>query len=224
MPDNRTRGRRSTRKAGSPDADASQRPEFTEPQAGTRSQPSQSSDDSDSYANHDKDNGRNGSRIGSSGRSNHGGNSKHVGGNGNKGRNNRASNNKNNNGRSERGGSRNSNKAGKNNRSNKRGRDRNRGHNKNRSVVKSMQGADLTQRLPEPPAAPKDGLRIVALGGISEIGRNMTVFEYHNRLLIIDCGVLFPSSDEPGVDLILPDFSYLEDKMDRIEALVSTLR
>ncbi len=85
-----------------------------------------------------------------------------------------------------------------------------------------MQGADLTKRLPAPPKAPNNGLRIVALGGISEIGRNMTVFEYNNRLLIIDCGVLFPSSDEPGVDLILPDFSYLEDKWDRVEALVIT--
>ena len=91
-----------------------------------------------------------------------------------------------------------------------------------RNVVQSMQGADLTQPLPEPPAAPRNGLRIVALGGISEIGRNMTVFEYHNRLLIVDCGVLFPSSDEPGVDLILPDFSYLEGKWDRVEALVIT--
>lgn len=91
-----------------------------------------------------------------------------------------------------------------------------------RSVIKSMQGADLTARLPHPPKAPRGGLRIVALGGISEIGRNMTVFEYNNRLLIVDCGVLFPSSGEPGVDLILPDFSYLEDKLDRIEALVVT--
>ena len=85
-----------------------------------------------------------------------------------------------------------------------------------------MQGADLTQRLPAPPKAPKDGLRVVALGGISEIGRNMTVLEYKNRLIIVDCGVLFPSSDEPGVDLILPDFSYMEDKWDRVEALVVT--
>lgn len=91
-----------------------------------------------------------------------------------------------------------------------------------KSPLKTMQGADLTKRLPAPPAAPKNGLRIVALGGISEIGRNMTVFEYNDRLLIIDCGVLFPSSGEPGVDLILPDFSYLEDKWDRVEALVVT--
>ncbi|WP_018023832.1 ribonuclease J [Corynebacterium ulceribovis] len=97
-----------------------------------------------------------------------------------------------------------------------------RGGRGRRNVVQSMQGADLTQPLPEPPAAPRNGLRIVALGGISEIGRNMTVFEYHNRLLIVDCGVLFPSSDEPGVDLILPDFSYLEGKWDRVEAAIIT--
>lgn len=96
------------------------------------------------------------------------------------------------------------------------------GRGNRRNVVQSMQGADLTQRLPSPPKAPKDGLRVVALGGISEIGRNMTVLEYKNRLIIVDCGVLFPSSDEPGVDLILPDFSYMEDKWDRVEALVVT--
>ena len=91
-----------------------------------------------------------------------------------------------------------------------------------RNVVKSMQGADLTKRLPAPPKAPNNGLRIYALGGISEIGRNMTVFEYNNRLLIVDCGVLFPSSGEPGVDLILPDFGPIEDHLDRIDALVVT--
>ena len=52
------------------------------------------------------------------------------------------------------------------------------------------------------------GLRVTALGGISEIGRNMTVFEHLGRLLIVDCGVLFPGHDEPGVDLILPDLRH----------------
>lgn len=115
-------------------------------------------------------------------------------------------------GRGGRGGNR-----GNNSRGGRGGRGGNR-----RNVVQSMQGADLTQRLPGPPKAPKDGLRVVALGGISEIGRNMTVLEYKNRLIVVDCGVLFPSSDEPGVDLILPDFSYMEDKWDRVEALVVT--
>ncbi|GAA4619200.1 ribonuclease J [Saccharopolyspora hordei] len=66
------------------------------------------------------------------------------------------------------------------------------------------------------------GLRVVALGGIGEVGRNMTVFEYDGRLLVVDCGVLFPEDDAPGVDLILPDFGAIEDRLDDIEALVLT--
>jgi ribonuclease J len=76
--------------------------------------------------------------------------------------------------------------------------------------------------LGSPPALTPDGLRIVALGGIGEIGRNMTVFEYLGRLLVVDCGVLFPDPDQPGVDLILPDFGYLEGRLDQVEALVLT--
>jgi ribonuclease J len=63
---------------------------------------------------------------------------------------------------------------------------------------------------------------MVALGGLGEIGRNMTVFEHAGRLLLVDCGVLFPEQDQPGVDLILPDFSALEGRLDRVEALVLT--
>ncbi len=74
---------------------------------------------------------------------------------------------------------------------------------------------------PPGPLAP-GGLRITALGGISEIGRNMTVFEHLGRLLIVDCGVLFPTHDEPGVDLILPDLRHVEDRLDDVEALVLT--
>jgi ribonuclease J len=73
-----------------------------------------------------------------------------------------------------------------------------------------------------PPPLPPDGLRIVALGGLGEIGRNMTVFEHSGRLLIVDCGVLFPEPDQPGVDLILPDFTSIEDRLDLIEAIVLT--
>ena len=73
-----------------------------------------------------------------------------------------------------------------------------------------------------PPPLPRDGLRIVALGGLGEIGRNMTVFEHAGRLLVVDCGVLFPEPDQPGVDLILPDFSSIEDRLDQIEAMVLT--
>ena len=73
-----------------------------------------------------------------------------------------------------------------------------------------------------PPALPANGLRFVALGGLGEIGRNMAVLETRGRLLIIDCGVLFPEDHHPGVDLILPDFSYLDGRLDDVEAIVLT--
>jgi ribonuclease J len=65
-------------------------------------------------------------------------------------------------------------------------------------------------------------LRIVALGGLGEIGRNMTVFEYGGRLLIVDCGVLFPEEHQPGIDLILPDFDYIRDRLADIDGLLLT--
>src|SRR3954467_2837516 len=74
--------------------------------------------------------------------------------------------------------------------------------------------------LGDPPPLAAGALRIVALGGLGEIGRNMTVFEHARRLLIVDCGVLFPETDQPGVDLILPDFTYLRDRWDDVEAVV----
>ncbi len=73
-----------------------------------------------------------------------------------------------------------------------------------------------------PPPLSVNGLRTVALGGIGEIGRNMTVFEHAGRLLVVDCGVLFPEDDAPGVDLILPDFRAIENRLEDIEALVLT--
>ncbi|MFS3130502.1 ribonuclease J [Nocardioides sp. Bht2] len=71
------------------------------------------------------------------------------------------------------------------------------------------------------PLAP-GGLRVTPLGGLGDVGRNMTVFEYDGRLLIVDCGVLFPEDHHPGVDLILPDFESIRDRLDDVEALVLT--
>ncbi len=62
----------------------------------------------------------------------------------------------------------------------------------------------MTQPMLAPGPLAAGGLRVTALGGIGEIGRNMTVFEHLGRLLIVDCGVLFPEENQPGVDLILP--------------------
>ncbi|KQZ89073.1 ribonuclease [Phycicoccus sp. Root563] len=69
---------------------------------------------------------------------------------------------------------------------------------------------------------PKGGLRVVPLGGLGEIGRNMTVFEHEGRLMIVDCGVLFPEEHQPGVDVILPDFTWIRDRLDKIDAIVLT--
>lgn len=76
--------------------------------------------------------------------------------------------------------------------------------------------------LPSPPALPSGGLRIFALGGLGEIGRNMSVFEFDGRLLIVDCGVLFPEESQPGVDLILPDFGPIKERLADIECVVLT--
>ncbi len=80
----------------------------------------------------------------------------------------------------------------------------------------------MNEELAPPGPLAAGGLRVTALGGINEIGRNMTVFEHLGRLLIIDCGVMFPTHDEPGVDLILPDLRHIEGRLDDIEALVIT--
>lgn len=83
----------------------------------------------------------------------------------------------------------------------------------------------MTHAHPEyslPPELPKDGLRIVALGGLGEIGRNMTVFEHNGKLLIVDVGVLFPEENQPGIDLILPDFSYIRHRLADVEAVILT--
>ena len=72
------------------------------------------------------------------------------------------------------------------------------------------------------PPLPANGLRIVPLGGLGEIGRNMTVFEHAGRLLIVDCGVLFPEEHQPGVDVILPDFTWIRDRLDKIDAIILT--
>ncbi|WP_417219490.1 ribonuclease J [Arthrobacter sp.] len=65
-------------------------------------------------------------------------------------------------------------------------------------------------------------MRITPLGGLGEIGRNMTVFEYGGKLLIVDCGVLFPEEQHPGVDVILPDFSAIRDRLDDVVGVVLT--
>jgi len=65
-------------------------------------------------------------------------------------------------------------------------------------------------------------LRVLPLGGIGEIGKNMTVLEYEDRLLVVDCGLRFPTAEMVGIDLVLPDFSFLRGRIDDIEGIVIT--
>ena len=80
----------------------------------------------------------------------------------------------------------------------------------------------FTDRLNQPPKLRRDTLRIIPLGGLGDVGRNMAVLEFDGRLLIIDCGVLFPEDAQPGVDLILPDFDQIRDRLDDVAAIVLT--
>ncbi|HIY67729.1 MAG TPA: ribonuclease J [Candidatus Agrococcus pullicola] len=74
----------------------------------------------------------------------------------------------------------------------------------------------------EPGPLADGSMRIVPLGGLGEVGRNMTVYELNGKLLIVDCGVLFPEEHQPGVDLILPDFTSIRDRLDDVVAVVLT--
>ncbi|MBW0092862.1 ribonuclease J [Pseudonocardia sp. KRD-184] len=105
------------------------------------------------------------------------------------------------------------------NRSDRRSRPPRRDQNRPPAVVEATQPGLPTQ---PPGPLPEGALRVLTLGGIGEIGRNMTVFEYDGRLLVVDSGVLFPDADAPGVDLILPDFRPILDRLGDIDALVLT--
>ena len=69
---------------------------------------------------------------------------------------------------------------------------------------------------------PSGALRVLPLGGLGEIGKNMTVVEYEGRIVVVDTGLMFPTPDQLGIDLVLPDFTYLRERADDIEAIVLT--
>lgn len=71
-------------------------------------------------------------------------------------------------------------------------------------------------------AAKKQKLRVMSLGGLEEIGKNMTVLEYNNDMIIIDCGLAFPEDDMLGIDLVIPDITYLTKNVDKIRGIVLT--
>ena len=72
------------------------------------------------------------------------------------------------------------------------------------------------------PRKEKGKLRIIPLGGLNEIGKNLTVLEYANDIIIVDCGLGFPDEDMPGIDLVIPDIAYLEANSEKIRGMVLT--
>lgn len=105
--------------------------------------------------------------------------------------------------------------------------------NKNRQAARDATGKrnstkrHMTYRKPSSKKAPqqrkpKESVSIAFLGGMNEIGKNMTLYEYKNDMFIVDCGLAFPDSDLPGVDLVIPDFTYVEDNADKIKGIIIT--
>ncbi len=71
-------------------------------------------------------------------------------------------------------------------------------------------------------AKPTGKIRIIPLGGLGEIGKNMTVIEYEDDMIVVDCGIGFPDDDMPGIDLVIPDFTYLESNKDKLRGVMLT--
>ena len=69
---------------------------------------------------------------------------------------------------------------------------------------------------------PPSKLRIVSLGGVDEIGKNMTVFEYEDDIIVVDCGSIFPKEDMLGIDLVIPDVTYLVEKKKNVRGFLLT--
>lgn len=91
-----------------------------------------------------------------------------------------------------------------------------------RSVLRPKQSHDSLPKTKKSKRHIAPPLRVIPLGGLREVGKNMTVFEYGNDLIIIDCGIAFPDDDMPGVDTIIPDFTYLRENKEKIRGLLIT--
>lgn len=100
-------------------------------------------------------------------------------------------------------------------------------YSKKNTTTKAHQNKKSTSYKPKnnttkKPKEPKKPLRIIPLGGLGEIGKNITLYEYDGEMLLVDCGMAFPDEDMPGIDIVIPDFSYILENKDKIKGLVVT--
>ena len=105
--------------------------------------------------------------------------------------------------------------------SNHRGNPHGKPHNGKKPAAQNAPKAAPVQ-LPKKREQHRPSVRIIPLGGLNEIGKNMTVFECCNDMFILDCGLAFPDSEMPGVDIVLPDFTYVERNADKLRGIVIT--
>ena len=100
---------------------------------------------------------------------------------------------------------------------------------KQKAIVASSNGNPVQMEAPKSKkttsvkaSTPKGSVKLIYLGGVGEIGKNMTAIEQGNEIIVIDCGVMFPSEDMPGIDLVIPDYTYLKDNASKVKAFLIT--
>lgn len=95
--------------------------------------------------------------------------------------------------------------------------------NKNKEAIEFLLNAkDEAEKAHKRAGVSKSGLKVIFLGGVGEIGKNITALEYGDDILLIDCGLAFPGEDMPGVDLVIPDFTYLKENASKVKGIVIT--
>ena len=94
--------------------------------------------------------------------------------------------------------------------------------NTTKKPASKKQGSNATKKRNTAPKTPALPVKIIPLGGLGEIGKNITLYEYDGDMLLVDCGMTFPDEDTPGVDSVIPDFTYVLENKDKIKGLVVT--
>ncbi|MBR4973769.1 MAG: ribonuclease J, partial [Clostridia bacterium] len=94
----------------------------------------------------------------------------------------------------------------------------------NNSAVKNSYKKYSSQNKPKnnKPQLPPKPVKIIPLGGLGEIGKNITLYEYDGEMILVDCGMSFPDEEMPGIDIVIPDFAYILENKDRIKGLFVT--